>query len=155
MTDLNCPHPQVSISVLFFIRTLMSRTLGLAICLGYSRDMFVTCLIFPICTRNGERKFISFFVFLRTFCCFHAFISNWFGLKNARVFFQMFSIQYFILDPKTLRFPCCRSFLGTKLVEEKPSEVRTVYILGSALLGTRAGLTFGKLSQRATTPCQK
>ena len=75
-------------------------------------------------------------------------------LKNACVFFQMFSIQYFILDPKTLRFPCCRSFLGTKLVEVKPSEVRTVYILGSALLGTRAGLTFGKLSQRATTPAK-
>ena len=46
----------------------------------------------------------------------------------------MFSFQYFILDPKTLRFPCCRSFLGTVLVEEKPSEVRTIYILGSTLL---------------------
>ena len=45
----------------------------------------------------------------------------------------MFSIQYFILDPKTLRFPCCRSFLGKEFVEEKPSEVLTAYILGSAL----------------------
>ena len=46
----------------------------------------------------------------------------------------MFSIQYFILDPKTLLFPSCRSFLVTKLVEEKSSEVWTVYILGSTLL---------------------
>ena len=41
-------------------------------------------------------------------------------------------------------------FLGTKLVEEKPSEVRTVYIHGSAFLSLQEpGLTFGKLSQRA------
>ena len=73
--------------------------------------------------RNIRIVFWVFFCFV---------VSSEIGLdKKMLVFFpKLFCIQYFILDSKTLRFPCCRSFfLGTKLVEEKPSEVRTVYII--------------------------
>ena len=65
---------------------------------------FLICFIFPISTRNVEETFAPFFVFLR----FEIGLDS----KIAFVFFQMFSMQYFILDPKTLRFPCCRSSFG-------------------------------------------
>ena len=73
------------------------------------RVMFVTCLIFPISTRNVEETFASFFVFLYVLFC--SFILNWFGLKNACVFSKLFSlsnISFGVL--KAVRFPCCRSF---------------------------------------------
>ena len=91
--------------------------------------------------RNVEETFASFFVFLRFVVLDPPLLltlSSEIGLGSImlklKCFLQMFSILHFILDPKTLRFPCCRSFLGAKLVEEKPSEVRTAQacILGSA-----------------------
>ena len=98
LTDLNCL--QVSTPVLSFVWTLYGDLSRLP------RVIFVTCISFPVSTRNATETFAG------TFCCFHA---RLFGLKNARVFFQMFSIQYFILDPKSLRFPCCRSFFGQRI----------------------------------------
>ena len=68
------------------------------------RVMFITCLIFPISTRNAEETFASFFVgFLVVFT-----LSSQLGLdsKMPPRFFLKFSIQYFILNPETLRFPC-------------------------------------------------
>ena len=61
----------------------------------------------------------------------------------------MFSIQYFILEPKTLHFPAVAHFLGKELVEEKPSEVRTVYTLDRFALCKfkRAGLTLETLAK--------
>ena len=96
----------------------------MAICLGYYELCFVTCISFPISTRNAEETFAG------TFCCFHA---RLFGLKNARVFSKCFpsNISFWIL--KLFVFPAVAHFLGKELVEEKPSEVLTVYILGSAL----------------------
>ena len=70
----------------------------MAICLRYY-ELFVTCISLPISMRHRFLKL--------TFCCFHAVRT-----KKCSCFFQMFSIQYFILDPKTLRFPRCCSFLG-------------------------------------------
>ena len=57
------------------------------------RVIYVTCFIFPISARNVEETFASFFVVIRFVLKFHR---NWFVLKNAFVFFQMFCIQYFI-----------------------------------------------------------
>ena len=95
----------------------------MAIWLGYYKLSLLLVLVFQFLrgTPNKHRRHLLLFSrsAVRT--------------KKCSCFFQMFSIQYFILDPKTLRFPCCRSFLGKELVEEKPSEVLTVYILGSAL----------------------
>ena len=88
------------------------------------RVIFVTCISFPISTKKSEE------IFAGTFCCFHA---RLFGLKNARVFSKCFpsNISFCIL--KFFVFPSVAHFLGKELVEEKPSEVLTVYILGSAL----------------------
>ena len=113
LTDLNCP--QVSTPVLSFVWTLygdLSRLL---------RVIFITCISFPICTRNAEERFAG------TFCCFHA---RLFGLKNARVFSKCFpyNISFWIL--KLFVFPAVAHFFGKEFVEEKPSEVLTVYILG-------------------------
>ena len=71
------------------------------------RVMFVTCLIFPISARNVEETFASFF-----FC----FIWNWFGLKNACVFFQncsLSNISFWIL--KLFVFHAVTHFLGLKI----------------------------------------
>ena len=87
------------------------------------RVMFVTCLIFPISTRNVEETFASSFVFLRFVLKFHLKLGC---TKKCLCFLQMFSVQYFISDPKFFVFHAVAHLLGTKLVEEKPSEVRTV-----------------------------
>ena len=90
------------------------------------RVMFVTCLIFPISRRNAIICIILCrFSYVLLFSRFHLKLV-WTQKCRRQCFFQKFSIQYFILNPNTLRFPCCGSFLGTKFVEEKPSEVRTV-----------------------------
>ena len=111
--------------------------------------MFVTCLIFPISVRNVEETFA--FSCLLLFSRFHLKLV-W--TKKCLCFFQMFSIQYFILDPKTLLFPCCRSSFGLRNNWLKKSQAKSGWFISSAPLGkfTRAGLTFWKLSQRATTP---
>ena len=67
------------------------------------------------------------------------------------VFFpKLVSIQYFILDSKTLRFPCCRSFFWAQNWLKK-SQAKSGRFKSSVPLDkfTRTGLTFGKLSQRA------
>ena len=80
------------------------------------------------------------FQFLRgTFCCFHA---RLFGLKNAGVFSKCFpsNISFGIL--KLFVFPAVAHILGKELVEEKPSEVLTVYISSAPLCKfKRVGLT--------------
>ena len=72
------------------------------------RVMFVTCISFPISIRNAEEAFAG--IVLCFSSCFHAVRT-----KKRSCVFQMFSIQYFILHPKTLRFPCCRSFFGQRI----------------------------------------
>ena len=55
----------------------------------------------------------------------------WFELK-CFCFFQMFCIQYFIWDSKTLRFPCCHSCFGLKIgwkKKTKTSEVRRLRLV--------------------------
>ena len=75
------------------------------------RAMFVTCVIFAISTRNAEETFAGIVLcFLKlTFVVFTLF------RQKIPFFFQMFSIQYFFLDPKRLRFPCCLSFFGQRI----------------------------------------
>ena len=79
------------------------------------RVMFVTCLIFSNFCAKSRRNIV--FVFLRFVLKFHLKLAC--TLKC--LFFPNFSIQYFVLDPKIFRLPCCRSavanFFGTKLVE--------------------------------------
>ena len=89
------------------------------------------CISFPISTRNAEQTFAGIvlcFIISLPFVVF-----TLFGLKHARVFFKfsLSNISFWIL--KLFVFPAVAHFLGKELVEEKPSEVRTVYILGSTL----------------------
>ena len=65
------------------------------------RLIFVTCISFPISTRNSEETFAG------TFCCFHA---RLFGIKNARVFSKCFpsNISFWIL--KLFVFPAVAHF---------------------------------------------
>ena len=101
LTDLSCP--QVSTPVLSFMWTL--RLVYMAICLGYYELSLLLVLVFNFyeeLRRNIRRHLLLFSrSAVRT--------------KKCSCFFQMFSIQYFILDPKTLRFPCCRSFFGQRI----------------------------------------
>ena len=92
----------------------------MAICLGYYELSLLLVLVFQFLRGNIRRHL----------CCFHA---RLFGLKNACVFSKCFpsNISFCIL--KFFVFPSVAHFLGKELVEEKPSEVLTVYILGSAL----------------------
>ena len=72
---------------------------------------FVTCLISSdLYEKRGIDIRIGFF-FL-TFCLFSRFHLK---LVWTLVFFQMFSIQYFILDPKTFRFFLLSLILGHKI----------------------------------------
>ena len=96
----------------------------IAICLGLLLVLFL-----PICTRNVENRHSHQFLFLLRFVVFT--LPSQIGLDSC--FFQMFSIQYFILDPKTFPFfPAVAHFRAQNLLKEKPSEVRTVYNLGAA-----------------------
>ena len=94
--------------------------------------MFVTCLIFPISARNVEETFASFFVFL-PLAVFTLSSETGLDSKNACVFYKRSSlsnISFWIL--KLFVLPAVAHLLGTELVEEKPSEIRMVYILSSA-----------------------
>ena len=66
------------------------------------RVMFMTCLIFSNFYEKSRRNIV--FVFLLFVLKFHLKLVC--TLKC--LFFPSFSIQYFVLDPKILRFPCCR-----------------------------------------------
>ena len=71
-------------------------------------------LFFPISTRNVEETFASVSFFLR-FVVFT--LPSQIGLDSC--FFQMFSIQYFILDPKTFRFFLLSLILGHQMCWRK------------------------------------
>ena len=77
--------------------------------------------------RNAEETFAGIVpCFLKlTFVVF-----TLFGQKIPVFFSKCFlsNISFWIL--KVFVFPAVAHFLGKELVEEKPSEVRTVYILG-------------------------
>ena len=77
----------------------------MAICLGYYQLSLLLVLVFQFLqgTPKKHRSLFSYNLSL-PFVVF-----TLFRLKNAR------SIQYFILDPKTLRFPFCRSFFGQRI----------------------------------------
>ena len=66
------------------------------------RVMFMTCLIFSNFYEKSRRNIAFVFIL---------FVLK-FNLKLVCtlkcLFFPNFSIQYFVLDPKILRFPCCR-----------------------------------------------
>ena len=83
-----------------------------------------------------------------TFCCFHAFISNCFGLKNARVFSKCFlsNISFWIL--KLFVFPAVAHFWAQ-------SEVRTVYILGSTLLVYKSRIDIWKTLAKSNNSLPK
>ena len=66
------------------------------------RVTFMTCLIFSNLYEKSRRNIV--FVFLLFVLKFHLKLVC--TLKC--LFFPNFSIQYFVLDPKILRFPCCR-----------------------------------------------
>ena len=125
---LSCPQVSTSSCFVFYcIRTFMSRKL-ISDLYRLLRAMFVTSVIFAISTRNVEETFASFFVFFQFLsgtpkkhlpASFFVFLSlpllfSHCSDKKFLCFFQIFSIQYFFLDPKSLRFPCCRSFFGQK-----------------------------------------
>ena len=121
---LNCP--QVNTPVLSFIRTFKCQENWLAICLGYYELCMLLVLFFQFLRGTSKKHF----------CC-----RNWFGLKNAFVFFQMFCIQYFIWDSKLFVFHA-----------EKKTKRSPVAPLGKF---TRAGLTFRKLLQTANNSLPK
>ena len=126
---------------LYCIRTFMSRKL-ISDLYRLVRVMFVTCVIFAISTRNVEETFASFFSMRNaeeTFACIILcflkltfIVFTLFGQKipvfSSKCF--LFNISFCIL--KVFVFPAVAHFLGKELVEEMPSEVRTVYILGKA-----------------------
>ena len=113
-TELN--HQHVRTLFLSFIRTLISKLIIDFSSLNEICFLLVLQLQF---LRETSKKHLHRFCFLR-FCCFRSVVldSSEIGLGSIMLklicFLQLFSILYFILDPKTLRFPCCRSFLGTK-----------------------------------------
>ena len=76
------------------------------------RVMFVTCLIFSNFYAEKSRRNIVF-VFLRFVLKFHLKLV----CTQKCLFFPNFTIQYFVLDPKILRFHAVTNLLGTKLVE--------------------------------------
>ena len=105
------------------------------------RAMLVTYLIFSNFYEKSRRDIrIGFFFLILFVLKFHLKLV---ALKK-RLFFPIFlsNISFWIL--KLFVFHAVAIFLGTKLVEERPSG-RLIY---SAPVGkfTRAGLTFGKLS---------
>ena len=130
-----CKEPQVHICPKTFVQDC--RLLTSYVCyLSYFCNFY----------EKRQRNICIVLCFL-TFCCFHAFISNCFGLKNARVFSKCFLSNVFC--------PCCRSFLGTKLVEEKPSEARTVYIIGSTLLVYKSRIDIWKTLAKSNNSLPK
>ena len=150
---INCP--QVISALVLLLRGHLCREHWLAICQGYYELCLLLVLFFRFLRETSKKhSHRPFFLFShKSYVLFCSFIWNWFGLKNARVFFQMFSIQYFILDSKTLRFPCCRSFFGAQN-RLKKSQAKSGRFISSAPLCWFTRLTFGKHWQRATTPCQ-
>ena len=111
--------------------------------------MFVTCLIFPISVRNFEETFA--FSWLLLFSRFHLKLV-W--LKNACVFSKCF------LSNNLFHFGCENSSSSLMSLSTwaqnwlKKSQAKSGWFISSAPLGkfSRVGLTFWKLSQRATTP---
>ena len=77
----------------------------MAICLGYYELSLLLVLVFQFLRRNPKKYSRHLLLFSRS-----AVRTN-----KCWCFFQMFSIQYFILHPKILRFPFCRSFFGQRI----------------------------------------
>ena len=134
--SLNCTCPQVSTPVLSFIRTFKFQENWLAICLGYYELCMLLVLFFQFLPETSKKHI----------CCLNFLLSKLIWTQKCFCFFQMFCIQYFIWDSKTLRFPCCRSSFGHKIGLKKKNTRSPAASLGKFM---RAGLTFGKLSQTA------
>ena len=96
----------------------------MAICLGYYELSLLLVLVFQFLRRNPKKYSRHLLLFSRSAV----------RTKKMLVFFSKCfpsNISFWIL--KFFVFPSVAHFLGKELVEEKPSEVLTVYILGSAL----------------------
>ena len=112
------------------------------------RVVYVTFLFFQF-LRETSKKHLSFFVVLRFVLKFHR---NWFGLKTAFVFSKCFVSNISCEILKLFVFHAVAHLLGTKLVGKKKKQNKKKNKRSpAASLGkfTRAGLTFGKLSQTA------
>ena len=77
----------------------------MAICLGYYELSLLLVLVFQFLRRNPKKYSRHLLLFSRSAV----------RTKKCWCFFQMFSIQYFILHPKIFRFPFCRSFVGQRI----------------------------------------
>ena len=86
-------------------------------------------LVFQFLEAKPKKPSLASFFVLLPFVVFMLF-----GQQNSRVFSKCFlsNISFCIL--KRFVFPAVTHVLGKELLEEKPSEVQTVYILGSAAL---------------------
>ena len=97
----------------------------MAICLGCYELCLLLVLVFQFLLGTPKKHSLASFFVVFPFAVFMPL-----RLKHARLFSKCFlsNISFWIL--KLFVFPAVAHFLGRELVEEKPSEVRTVYILG-------------------------
>ena len=105
IVDWPINYPQVFSTPVLLLCGHLRREHWLAICQGYYELCLLLVLFFRFLreTSKTHSHHPFFFLFSHTFW-------RLVWTKKCSYFFQLFSIQYFILDSKTLRFPCCRSF---------------------------------------------